>query len=77
VDGIFGSATDQAIRAFQQGHRLTADGICGQMTWAALDAAVGPKPPVTTLYTVHIPHQSESDADALIAEHPGAWKTGE
>ena len=77
ADGKYGDTTIREVKKFQKASGLTADGICGAMTWAALDAAVGPEPPVTTLYTVHIPHQSESDADALIAEHPGAWKTGE
>ena len=39
VDGVFGSATESALRAFQSAHGLTVDGICGMATWAALDAA--------------------------------------
>ena len=36
VDGIFGLNTEKAIKAFQNAHSLTADGIVGQKTWATL-----------------------------------------
>jgi len=36
LDGGFGAKTDQALRAFQARHGLTADGICGSVTWSAL-----------------------------------------
>lgn len=41
VDGVFGSGTEHAVKAFQQGHFLTVDGIVGPKTWDALYANNG------------------------------------
>ena len=38
IDGVFGSKTQDAVKSFQQGNNLTADGIVGPLTWAALPA---------------------------------------
>lgn len=45
-DGIWGSRTEEALRAFQAAKGLEADGICGKRTWAALlgEAAEEDKP---------------------------------
>jgi peptidoglycan hydrolase-like protein with peptidoglycan-binding domain len=36
ADGIFGSGTDAAVKAFQRHHGLTVDGIVGKNTWSKL-----------------------------------------
>ena len=36
IDGIFGPSTEQCVKAFQAAHHITADGVCGATTWAAL-----------------------------------------
>jgi len=43
VDGVFGGATETAIKEFQGGAGLTVDGIVGPATWNALPDG-GPMP---------------------------------
>lgn len=38
ADGDFGAETESALKQFQAAHGLTADGVCGAATWAALDS---------------------------------------
>ena len=38
IDSVFGPKTQDAVKSFQQGNNLTADGIVGPLTWKALPA---------------------------------------
>ena len=41
VDGVFMSETLAAVKAFQADHGLEVDGVCGPLTWTALEKAAG------------------------------------
>ena len=72
ADGIFGKNTEAALKRFQQDHGLTADGICGFLTYAALEEKTE-----TQLYTVHIPMLPLYKAEALVNVYSGAWMSKE
>ena len=72
ADGIFGKATESAVKALQTDYALKVDGIIGQATWAVLDST---EPSVK--YTVTVPHLSATQADALCEQYPGSTKTEE
>jgi peptidoglycan hydrolase-like protein with peptidoglycan-binding domain len=39
MDGVFGNATEAAVKAFQQEREIPVDGIVGKVTWINIDEA--------------------------------------
>lgn len=78
IDGDFGYATEEAVKAFQRQHTdengrpLAVDGIIGQSTWYALDGAEPAK-----RYTVTVYGLTATQADALTRQYPDSKKTEE
>ncbi len=72
VDGIAGSQTDTAIRAFQAANGLTVDGIVGPETRAALAAPppASPASPANTADASFVDRQQ--DIDLLVTASPYA-----
>ena len=72
IDGDFGKATKAALEAFQKDHGLNPDGVCGPLSWDALDKAIlgHTEPPKT--YTVCLYHLNQTQVDTLKKEYPDA-----
>lgn len=69
ADGVFGSKTLSAVKAFQTKVGLISDGVVGVNTWAALDQYDGQS---VERYTVQINGLSRAQADDLMAQYPSA-----
>ena len=65
IDGDFGSATEKAVKQFQEDHDIKVDGIVGTGTWNKLDEQG------TNLYTVTIQHLTKYQAEALRKQYDG------
>lgn len=72
ADGSFGNKTAEAVKAFQSDHGLIADGVCGPMTWDALDNTTPGKK-----YTATIRGLAKNQAVELLKQFPEAEITEE
>lgn len=79
IDGIFGSGTQSAVRAFQKKNGLVVDGIVGPKTWGKLLEAAGniklsDEHPSEKLVSLLIPDLKETEAAELMQKYPKAQK---
>ena len=74
ADGDFGRMTEAAVKRFQSDRGLTADGVCGSLTFAELEktAAWPPIPVKAERYSVTVSGLDLKQAQALQQHYPGS-----
>ena len=65
ADGIYGTATMNAVKQLQADNGLVSDGICGKNTWAVIDSGE------ISTYTVTISHIGKTVAEELVSKYGG------
>ena len=74
IDGIFGAKTLASLIQYQISRGLTADGVCGPETWAAINANLPeievPFTPIPEAF--HIPGEMKYDWKYIIIHHTAA-----
>lgn len=75
ADGDFGAATEKAVKAFQKGHGLEADGQYGPMTHAAMEKAMNRKPVTAAPAEPEPTPEPSSDPTkgGILTVNRGAW----
>lgn len=73
IDGICGSQTLAAIRAFQEAKGLDVDGVCGSVTWAALESAAQSENGSGSMNTDNVAVAIENLVSAGIINTPDYW----
>jgi peptidoglycan hydrolase-like protein with peptidoglycan-binding domain len=70
VDGVFGSATEAAVRTYQRSHGLVADGIVGSATWSSVLVTIkrGSTGPAVRALQDQINHRNLSGTDYLVLD---------
>lgn len=66
ADGKYGAKTTEAVKQFQKAAGLTADGVTGPKTWAALENAEQES------YTVTVRNLSRSVAEEIVKKYGGS-----
>lgn len=68
ADGKFGAGTESALKSFQRSKNLSADGVCGQKTWAALVTPAEEPEPIEPEPVVPEPTPVEPDDSTELVE---------
>ena len=74
IDGDFGKMTEAAVQNFQRDNGLIVDGVCGPMTWDALEKAAegqSEHPVEPDTYSVIIRDLDLTQAQALASQYIG------
>lgn len=68
TDGMYGPGTEGAVKAFQKKKGLSADGICGAKTWAALITGTDEQPEPIPVPVPDPEPEPEPDDDTELVE---------